>query len=479
MKIKLFSKIGIGILLLFTATSFVMPQKQAITKKDKRNVLFIMIDDLRPELSIYGKSKISSPSIESLARTGVTFENAYCNVPVCGASRASLLTGKRPTSSRFLRYNASIKREAPSFPTIAKHFKNNGYTTISNNKIIHLKNDAPGSWDEEWYPYKKGWRNYISKVNIDLENDGEHGYPYESLDVEDIAYFDGQTAEKSISDLKKFKQDNKPFFLAVGFVKPHLPFNAPKKYWDLYDFKKIGLPENAVFPKSAPESARHNWGELRYYKDIPKKGPVPDSIAKKLIHGYYAAVSYVDAQVGKVIDAIDELGLRESTVIVLVGDHGWSLSEHGLWAKHSNFKVALQVPLIISAPGIPRNKRTKSVAELIDLYPTLCELTNNIKPTHLDGTSLVKPLENPLKIYNTSAWARYQRGETLIFGNYSYTEWQRNDNTFAKMLYDHSNDPNETINLADDTNYKSTVDHLSALLNQRIKKYKTLELKNN
>ena len=182
---------------------------------------------------------------------------------------------------------------------------------------------------------------------------------------------------------------------------------------------------------------------------------------------------------GKVIDAIDELGLRESTVIVLVGDHGWSLSEHGLWAKHSNLKVALQVPLIISAPGIPRNKRTKSVAELIDLYPTLCELTNNIKPTHLDGTSLVKPLENPLKIYNTSAWARYQRGETLIFGNYSYTEWQRNDNTFAKMLYDHSNDPNETINLADDTNYKSTVDHLSALLNQRIKKYKTLELKNN
>lgn len=428
-----------------------------------------MMDDLRPELSVYGQNQIISPNIDALAKSGVTFDRAYCNVPVCGASRASILTGIRPSVNRFLKYNASIKKETPNILTLVKHFKNKGYTTVSNNKITHLKGDIE-EWDDEWYPYVKGWRDYQSDENISLEKNGQHGDAYESPDVEDDAYYDGKTANKSISDLKRLKAEGKPFFLAVGFVKPHLPFNAPKKYWDLYKESEITLPENRYFSKSAPEIADHTWGELRYYKDIPKKGQVSDDVAKKLIHGYYASVSYVDAQVGKVVNTLEDLGLRKNTVIVLVGDHGWSLMEHGLWVKHSNFEVALQVPLIISASNVPKNKHTNSIAESVDLYPTLCELANIPSPTHLDGESLVEALQTPSKVFKNTAMARWQKGETLIADNFFYTEWQRNDKTIARMLYDHNNDSDENINLAIEASYSKTVDSLSTILNNRIRK---------
>ena len=434
----------------------------------KKNILFLMIDDLRPELSMYGQSQISSPNIDALAKSGVTFNRAYCNVPVCGASRASILTGIRPTANRFLKYNASIEKEAPNILTLVKHFKNQGYTTISNNKITHLKKDIK-DWDEEWYPYEKGWRDYQSKENINLENKGQHGYAYENPDIDDDAYYDGKTANKSILDLKKLKAEGKPFFMAVGFVKPHLPFNAPKKYWDLYNESEITLPKNKSFSESAPEIANHSWGELRYYKDIPKKNQVSDAVAKKLIHGYYAAVSYMDAQVGKVLKELKDLGLKDNTVVVLVGDHGWSLMEHGLWVKHSNFEVALQVPLIISASNIPKDKRSNSIAELVDLYPTLCELANISIPPHVEGESLVEALQTPSKVFKKTALARWQKGETLIADHLFYTEWQKNDKTIAKMLYDHTTDPDENRNLAIEASFAGTVDSLSTILNNRLK----------
>ena len=437
------------------------------TSSVKKNLLFIMVDDLRPELNSYGKNRIISPNIDALATTGISFNRAYCNVPVCGASRASLLTGIRPTSTRFLKYDASVKKEAPNVLNLVQHLKNEGYTTVSNNKITHLKKDIE-DWDEEWYPFIKGWRNYVSEENIKLEEEGNHGFAYESPNVEDDAYNDGKTANKSIEDLKQLKAAGNPFFLAVGFVKPHLPFNAPKKYWDLYDPNNIELPENFKFPKDAPNTARHSWGELRYYKDIPKKGQVTDKIAKKLIHGYYASVSYVDAQIGRLLNELDTLNLRENTVIILVGDHGWSLMEHGLWVKHSNFEVALQVPLIVNAPGIQKNKRTNSIAELVDIYPSICDLINVPKPKHLEGESFVNALHNPSKIFKNTAFARYQKGETLIADNYFYTEWQRNNKTISKMLYDHNIDPNENRNLAIENRYKTIVDSLSHILNKKI-----------
>ena len=444
-------------------------ENNTISATYKKNVLFIMVDDLRPELSIYGQNKISSPNIDALANSGITFNRAYCNVPVCGASRASLLTGIRPTSNRFLTYFSSIKKEAPNVLNLVQHLKNEGYTTISNNKITHLKNDID-EWDQEWYPSENGWRNYISEENITLEENGKHGNAYENIDVKDDAYDDGKTANKSIEDLKKLKKEGNPFFLAVGFVKPHLPFNAPKKYWDLYDAEKIELPKNSVFPKSAPRKANHKWGELRYYNQVPKQGQVSETMAKKLIHGYYASVSYVDAQIGKVINAIDNLGLRDNTVIILVGDHGWSLMEHGLWVKHSNFEVALQVPLIVSASNIPKNKKTNSIAELVDLYPSICELANISQPTHLEGESFVNALKNPSKIYKNTALARYHKGETLVADSYFYTEWNKKGKTIAKMLYDHKIDPDENRNLVLESAYNHIVDSLSILHKQKFNK---------
>jgi len=458
----------LSLVLVFLSFKTTKENEEKYTASKKKNILFIMVDDLRPELNIYGENKISSPHIDALAKSGVVFNRAYSNVPVCGASRASLLTGIRPTSKRFLRYNASIKKEAPNELNLVKHLKNEGYTTISNNKITHLKYDIE-EWDEEWYPSSKKWRNYITEENILLESNGKHGYAYESPDVDDDAYNDGETANKSIQDLKNLKATGKPFFLAVGFVKPHLPFNAPKKYWDLYDSKKIELPKNNQFQANVPNRARHLWGELRYYKDIPKKGQVSNELAKKLIHGYYASVSYVDAQVGKLIKGLDDLGMRENTTIILVGDHGWSLMEHGLWVKHSNFEVALQVPLIISDSDIQKNKKTNSIAELVDLYPSICDLANISKPAHLEGNSLTNALKNPSKVFKNKAYARYQKGETLIADNFFYTEWQINDKTIAKMLYDHNTDPDENRNLAIEDRYKIVVDSLSNILNKKIK----------
>lgn len=428
-----------------------------------KNVLFVMVDDLRPELNIYGQSHVKSPNIDALASEGITFNRAYCNVPVCGASRASLLSGMRPTATRFLKYNASIDEAGSGTQNIVEYFNSRGYKTISNNKITHLKNDIK-DWDEEWYPADVSWRNYQDPQNKSLSVNKKPAAAYEMLDVDDSVYFDAQTADKTIEDLKQLKFDKSPFFLAVGFVKPHLPFTAPKKYWDLYDIESIQLPKQSTFPETAPKIANHKWGELRHYKDIPKNGPIGEHLAKTLIHGYYASVSFVDAQIGRVIKALDELGLRENTVIVLVGDHGWSLSDHGLWAKHSNFEVALQVPLIISAPEFPKNRKTNSIAELVDLYPTLCNLTKGEKPSHLHGNSLVSSLKNPDKIYKTTALARWQKGETLIEDNYFYTEWTLKSNRTHRMLYDHSIDPDETVNLAELKRYSTLVDSMSRKL---------------
>ena len=428
-----------------------------------KNVLFIMVDDLRPELNIYGQSHIKSPNIDALASEGVTFNRAYCNVPVCGASRASILSGLRPTETRFLRYNASINEAGPKTQNIVEYFNERGYQTISNNKITHLKNDIK-TWDEEWHPKDVTWRNYQDPINRNLDQNKKPAAAYERLDIDDSAYFDAQTADKTIEDLKRLKSENSNFFLAVGFVKPHLPFTAPKKYWDLYDVDSIHLPKQSTFPETAPEIAKHSWGELRHYKDIPNKGPIPEQLAKTLIHAYFASVSFVDAQIGRVIDALDDLNLRDNTVVVLVGDHGWSLSEHGLWAKHSNFEVALQVPLIISTPEFPKNRKTNSIAELVDLYPTLCNITQGEKPSHLQGNSLVSSLQNPDKIYKSTALARWQKGETLIKDNYFYTEWTLKSNRIQRMLYDHSIDPDETVNLAELKRYNTLVDTMSRKL---------------
>ncbi|MCC5929640.1 MAG: sulfatase [Cyclobacteriaceae bacterium] len=435
------------------------------------NVLFIAVDDLRPELNAYGKTRIQSPHIDRLAREGTTFTRAYCNVPVCGASRASILTGLRPTRERFLGYDTWVDKDAPGIITLPMHFKNHGYYTISNGKVAHHQGDCEGVWDEEWRPRPQGtsWRDYLLPENLALDDSIKRGPSWEIADVPDSAYFDGKIAVKTIRDLQKLKEKDQPFFLAVGFFKPHLPFNAPKKYWDLYDPADIGLADNPFKPENAPDAAMHNFGELRNYHGIPPTGPLPDTLANRLRHGYHACVSYTDAQIGHLLNALDELGLRQNTIVILWGDHGFNLGEHGLWCKHCNFNTSLNAPLIISAPGYAGGQKTFTVTEFIDIYPTLSELSGLELPEHLDGLSLVSVLKDPEHLHKNYAVSKYGNGVTLIQDQFFYTEWRtRNDSIYARMLYDHQTDPDENINISERPETAQRVKEMStALLEKR------------
>lgn len=416
------------------------------------NVLFIAVDDLRPELNAFGKTSIQSPHIDRLAQEGTIFTRAYCNVPVCGASRASILTGLRPTRDRFLSYDTWVDKDAPGILTLPMHFKEHGYYTISNGKVAHHQGDCEGAWDEEWRPrpQRGSWRDYLLPENIELDDSIQRGPSWEIADVPDSSYLDGKIALKAIRDLHKLKEQDQPFFLAVGFYKPHLPFNAPKKYWDKYNPVEIGLADNPFKPENAPDAAMHNFGELRNYHDISPTGPLSDTLAKRLRHGYHACVSYTDAQIGLLLNALDELGLRQHTIIVLWGDHGFNLGEHGLWCKHCNFNTSLNAPLVISAPGYSGGQKSHTITEFIDIYPTLSQLAGLDMPEHLDGLSLASMMKDPNYLHKNYAVCKYGNGVTLIQDQFFYTEWRnRKDSIYARMLYDHATDPDENVNISE------------------------------
>ncbi len=438
----------------------------------KKNVLFIVVDDLRPQLGCYGHKQMLSPNIDRLASEGVIFSSAYCQVPVCGASRASLLTGARPTKDRFIDYKTWAEKDLPGAVSLPKHFKNNGYHTISNGKVYHhLKDDIDGWSEEPWQP-KGVWRDYLLEENkaIAAKNRRKAGPAFEVADVEDNAYRDGRIADRSIADLKRLKDMGKPFFLAAGFRKPHLPFNAPKKYWDLYKREEINLADNPFRPKGAPDAALHNWGELRQYAGIPRKGPLSEDMARTLIHGYYACVSYTDAQIGRVLAELDRLGLRDDTVVVLWGDHGWQLGEHGLWCKHCNFETSLHSPLIVRAPGVKGGVKTSALTEFVDIYPSLCELSNLPLPGHLAGKSFVPLLKNPNLPWKEAVFSRWKDGDSIKTAQYRYTEWYKEDGTvYARMLYDHYVDLAENINISELPENKEVVEKLSKMLQEHIK----------
>lgn len=439
------------------------------SKKTLPNILFIAVDDLRPELGCYGNKIISSPNIDRLAGESVMFRRAYCNVPVSGASRASLLTGSRPTSYRFLTFDTRADKDYPEAVPLPRHFRQNGYYTVSLSKVFHHEGDCKNSWDEEWRPTGKGtWRNYLTDENLKIDTLIKRGMPFEAADVPDSAYFDGITAQRAIRYLRKFKDSDKPFFLAVGFLKPHLPFNAPKKYWDLYDPKDIGIAPNPDPPENAPGQAIHNWGELRQYYSIPETGALSDSAANKLRHGYYACISYTDALIGLLLDELSRNDLSDNTIIVLWGDHGWNLGEHGLWCKHCNFNTSLNAPLIIRVPGMTTGKTNNNITEFIDIYPTLCELSRLPLPDHLEGESLVKRLKKPERTEKDFAVCKFNTGLTLIQEDLFYTEWQNlKDSTVARMLYDHKTDPEENTNLAGKKEYSELINSLGAQLREK------------
>ena len=481
--------------IICTLVIFLFPACTSQGLNGKPNVLFIMIDDLRGELGVYGSEHALSPNIDSLAAQGTQFTKAYVSVPVCGASRASLITGMRALPDRFINYYTSVGIDAPQATTIFETFKNNGYHTVGYGKIFHNTQDtASKSWTSgsAWIPGmdQVSERNiphdYQLPENIAMKKSTGLGPATEIFDGPDDSYFDGQLAVKAMNTLTELSAGDAPFFLAVGFVKPHLPFNAPKKYWDLYSRDQFSLADWDTLPEGAPIQAYHEFGELRDYSDTPSRiaydekftfdtsvkafrqknpKPVSDELARRLIHGYHASVSYVDAQVGLVLDKLETLGLAENTIVVLMGDHGYSLGEHGLWCKHSTFDVATKTPLIIKVPGMPKGNVVDGLVEFIDVFPTMTQLAEIETPDQAAGLSLVAALKDPDAPTREAVFPRYHSAEAIHTGRYTLTQWfDAGDNVAEQMLYDNEQDPDETLNLAYLPNYTDVLNELSTKL---------------
>lgn len=470
----IFTRTLATILLCFSLpTSFSADQKP--------NILLICVDDLKPLLGCYGEKKISTPNIDRLAKRSVLFERAYCNQAVCAPSRNALMTGIRPTTSGIYDLGTNFRAAGSNTVTISQYFMQHGYRAEGLGKIFHVghgNHEDPASWSVPHFQVKSiAYALPESRANAGLTREEAlfanknaanlpRGAAYEAADVPDNAYPDGRLAAETIQRLRAAKdRTSQPFFLAVGFVKPHLPFCAPKKYWDLYDRASFHLPSLRTPPEGAPKYAPTSWGELRQYSEMPERGPVDDEKAKALIHGYYAATSYVDTQIGRVLDELDRLELTKNTIVVLWGDHGWHLGDHGMWCKHSNYEQANRIPLLISAPGLGKGKRTDSLAETVDLYPTLAELARLPAPQvpqGLDGTSLLPILKKPSRKVNEAVFHVFPRnrpsdgailGRAVRTERYRLVEWKKpgaSQNTAEYELYDYKKDPLETKNIASD-----------------------------
>ena len=454
----------------------------------KTNILLLYMDDLRPELNCYGKTYIKSPNIDALANEGILFKNTYCNVPVCGASRASMLTGMYPNYERFLNYNTFASKEVPKAISLPRLFKNAGYTTISNGKVYHHLDDNTEDWDEIYRPYafdsnpqnlsptdywQSLWKDYQTTENKNTYLETGNGPAYEKAAVPDSTYIDGLMTQKVLRDLHHLKDSGKPFFLTAGFISNHLPFNAPEKYWDLYDTSSIQHPKNNYAQKNIPEIAKGNYYELRAYNNIPKEGTVDSQTALSLIHGYYATVSYVDALIGKITATLKELDLDKNTVVILVSDHGCLLEEHGEWAKFTNHKLTSHVPMIIKTPK--HKKGTVSgLVELVDLYPTLAEMYELETPENqLDGKSFYSLLKSKSKPSKEFVFTKKGNGFTLKTKNFSYTEYinLKTHKTIGKTLFDHQLDPDENQNIAESPKFQKKVIELSTMLHENFRTY--------
>lgn len=453
---------------------------------ERPNVLILSIDDLRPELGCYGATHMVTPAIDALAAESTLFEQAYVQQAVCLPSRISLFTGMRPNSTGVHDLQTKFRKTIPDAVTMPQHFSSHGYRTFGMGKVYH---------DEKW----NEWTDWIDTYNIEGVNGYQDpstnarldvlkkeakakglkgkdlrqytkGPAYESADAPDSVYHDGAMTDLAI---KAFKDvGDKPFFMVVGYKKPHLPFVAPKKYWDLYDFEGIQLPDNYYQAEGSPKIAQMTWGELRSYSGIPAKGPVSDTVARKLIHGYYASVSFVDAQIARLMTALEEQGLAENTIVVLWGDHGWKLGEHAMWCKHTNFEIDARVPFIIKAPGKDfQSGSSKALVELLDLYPTLCDLTGIPTPEQCEGSSLVTLLKDPSAEWTELAYTQYPRwggvmGYSVKSHEGRYTEWlnQESGKIVGRELYDHRIDPGENKNRAEDPKYADAIATLSAAI---------------
>lgn len=416
--------------------------KQNIKAQGRYNVLFIIVDDLRPLLGCYGHPEIHTPNIDRLAQRSTVFNRAYCQTPLCHPSRTSVLTGLRPETTEVFANAANFREKLPDVVTLPQYFKAAGYHTQSVGKIGHnaLARDDAYSWSvPSWVPPWLPWVPF----------DPVYSPSWQSFDIDDNDLPDGRIAKQAVNVLAELQHTQ--FFLAVGFEKPHLPFYAPRKYYELYAQEDFILPTTANLPIDAPSVANNRLDGLREYQDIPDDGPISEAKASELVLGYAASISYMDAQVGRVLQQLDALRLSENTVIVFVGDHGFHLGEHGTWRKNTLFEVALRSPLIISVPGQQPN-RVDALTELVDIYPTLCDVCQLPIPSGLEGSSFMPVVRQPTLPWKTAAFSQLRRGgirgRSIRTEQYRYTEWG-NKGRRGIELYDYGADLNETVNIAE------------------------------
>lgn len=520
---------AVAVSLLFTVG------KVRAEERQKLNVLFIAVDDLKPWLGCYGDPVIQSPNIDRLATMGTVFQQNYCQVALCGPTRMSLLTGLRPDTTQVYNMGGEIyhidtaRKRAPWLKTIPGWFKENGYASLGFGKVFDDRNTGPGqdrqSWSDpagvgwEWdhslwpvQPARDGYQNPETRKLIeatfaeakrlgktetrqitDLFSATKGAHPVcECLDVPDEAYAAGNSIVlPALREIRQkgqaFHKTGSPFFIAVGFYKPHLPFVAPKKYWDLYSPDDFDLAPVQHYPENGVSFAETDYIEGRTYDPIPDTGPIPEELQRYMLHGYAACVSYVDAQVGKLLAALEEEGLLEQTVICLWGDHGFHLGDKQIWGKHTNFEEATQAPLIIASPNVLGGQVVdKSMTEFIDVFPTLCELAGVEEPVKLDGKSLVglmRGTQSQVKLAAVSQYMRDAAGQKVMGWairnpRYRYVEWRRissdgknvslSGEVVGTELYDYRQDPYESRNLAASSEYDDICKEMRGLFDEML-----------
>lgn len=480
---------------LLAGAALTMPRQVfsiGTSRSKKPNVLFIAVDDLRPQLGCYGFNYMQTPFMDELGASGCVFERAYCQQAVCSPSRTSLMTGLRPDDTKIYDLRTHFRDTIPDAVTLPQYFKQNGYHSQAYGKIYHGPLDDAASWSVPWHPSGPRVRtdrpqsgNYVTPEGIAAHQQAKaeweaggrkgmiFGLPYEIQDIDDDEHGDGAlslAAEQTLAQLAENPEE--PFFLGVGYRKPHLAFLAPKKYWDLYPEDSIDLDDNPFRPKGAPDIALTEWGELRAYATVPKEGPLSEEMARNLIRGYYACTSFIDAQVGRLMAALKKHDMWENTVICLWGDHGFHLGDKGLWCKHTNYETAVHSPLLMRDPNSSGGKKTRGLCEFVDVYPTLCDLADLEIPTNLAGISLAEPIARDKQTIKEAAFSQYPRGNIMGYSmrtdRYRFTTWenQNTGNQTAMELYDHENDPNEMVNIAEQADSQPVVSELTTLLNR-------------
>jgi len=465
--------------------------------KHFKNILFIAVDDLRPEINCFGKKKLHTPNMDKLASRGIAFSRAYCQIPVCMPSRASLMSGIRPDKRQLSRVPEICVNGEPSLPG---YLKQAGYKTVSIGKVYHYNDDDEASWTRRYTDtfYERDYTcdGYCSGYQLEENKrkvrnygkqfvDGKQGYEFplicESAEALESVYPDGMIADRAIEVLHELRGADEPFFLATGFYRPHLPWAVPKRYWDLYQRDEVDLAENPFFPSDGIGIS--DLCDFLHYGDEEINGTYSDigrytgdnfpvlcqEKQRECVHGYWASVSFTDAQIGKVLNELERLNMQDDTAIVLWGDNGWHLGEHKLWSKITSFEESTRIPMILSVPGVTKGEPTSAFAELVDIYPTLCELTGLNCPDHLEGLSLVPVLMDPQCSWKKGVFSRIGDAETLRTDRYRFTRYSKAilqgdrmhlSNSGVYELFDLHNDPQENVNLAKRPEYSELVQDL-------------------